>query len=590
NVSATRIITVTAPPVVGTLSGNQNICVGQTSSFASTSSGGTWASSDSTVATIGSASGLVTAVASGTATMTYTVLGTGGCANVSATRTVNVTAPPVVGTLSGNQNICVGQTSSFNSTSAGGTWTSSDVTVATIGSASGLVTAVASGTATMTYTVLGTGGCANVSATRTVTVTAPPVVGTLSGNREICQGSNGQFFSTVASGIWSSSAVNIASVNAITGVISGIAAGLATITYTVNGSGGCANVSTSQNVNIKPTPQVIIGTNPISICSENSPNITLAANYPGTTFSWTATQNNVSGVITNGTSILIDPILTSTAMNGGNVFYNIIPTLNGCTGTAAVITVKVNPKPVPVLNSGFICVDVATGNTAQGHLLNTGLSSANHNFQWYFDSDLIPINVNAYQANEAGIYSVIATNTTTGCVSEEVFANVTATIFTRTYTTSVSEAFSDNPYIVIQTPTGSGPFEYQLDNGPWQSSNTFYNMIPGWHTIRIKDEVGCTDLEGEILILGYPKFFTPNGDTYNDTWNISALEKIPNSGIYIFDRYGKFIKQISPLGTGWDGTYNGYPLPSTDYWFTVDFVDPNSGKESTFKSHFSLKR
>jgi len=110
------------------------------------------------------------------------------------------------------------------------------------------------------------------------------------------------------------------------------------------------------------------------------------------------------------------------------------------------------------------------------------------------------------------------------------------------------------------------------------------------HKISIKDESGCTDLHGEIVILNYPKFFTPNGDTYNDTWNIESLTDIPNSGIYIFDRYGKFIKQISPKGKGWDGTFNGYELPSTDYWFTVDFVDPNSLQSSTFKSHFSLKR
>ena len=71
------------------------------------------------------------------------------------------------------------------------------------------------------------------------------------------------------------------------------------------------------------------------------------------------------------------------------------------------------------------------------------------------------------------------------------------------------------------------------------------------HKISIKDESGCTDLHGEIVILNYPKFFTPNGDTYNDTWNIESLIDIPNSGIYIFDRYGKFIKQISPKGKGW---------------------------------------
>jgi gliding motility-associated-like protein len=43
------------------------------------------------------------------------------------------------------------------------------------------------------------------------------------------------------------------------------------------------------------------------------------------------------------------------------------------------------------------------------------------------------------------------------------------------------------------------------------------------------------------------------------------------------------------IDRGWDGTYNNLPLPSTDYWFTVDYLDQD-GIEQTFKAHFSLKR
>ena len=57
---------------------------------------------------------------------------------------------------------------------------------------------------------------------------------------------------------------------------------------------------------------------------------------------------------------------------------------------------------------------------------------------------------------------------------------------------------------------------------------------------------------------------------------------------YIYDRYGKYIKQISPSTEGWDGTLNGQPLPSTDYWFTAEYQE--NGKSKEFKSHFSLVR
>ena len=40
---------------------------------------------------------------------------------------------------------------------------------------------------------------------------------------------------------------------------------------------------------------------------------------------------------------------------------------------------------------------------------------------------------------------------------------------------------------------------------------------------------------------------------------------------------------FSPLGKGWDGTFNGYELPATDYWFSVDYTDPNTLKRINFK-------
>ena len=93
-----------------------------------------------------------------------------------------------------------------------------------------------------------------------------------------------------------------------------------------------------------------------------------------------------------------------------------------------------------------------------------------------------------------------------------------------------------------------------------------------------------------IIVIGYPKFFTPNGDGYHDTWNILGIANQPNAKIFIFDRYGKLIKQLSPSGTGWNGTFNGKRLPTSDYWFTVEFIEPKDGSLKLFKSHFTLKR
>ena len=91
----------------------------------------------------------------------------------------------------------------------------------------------------------------------------------------------------------------------------------------------------------------------------------------------------------------------------------------------------------------------------------------------------------------------------------------------------------------------------------------------------------------EIQTITYPNYFTPNGDGYNDFWNVN-LPLDYEGMIFIYDRYGKLLKQISPQSIGWDGTFTGNLLPSTDYWFKVEYTENNQRKE--FKSHFSLKR
>mgnify|MGYP006369864515 FL=1 len=140
---------------------------------------------------------------------------------------------------------------------------------------------------------------------------------------------------------------------------------------------------------------------------------------------------------------------------------------------------------------------------------------------------------------------------------------------------------------VIATGNG-GDYEYQLDFGPFQDSPNFTNIPPGEHIFTVRDKNGCGSTTKSITLINYPKYFTPNSDGYNDTWNIIGLEKQAGSIVYIYDRYGKLLKQIKPSGFGWDGTYNGRQLPSSDYWFNVLYEE--NGVTREFKSHFSLKR
>jgi gliding motility-associated-like protein len=136
--------------------------------------------------------------------------------------------------------------------------------------------------------------------------------------------------------------------------------------------------------------------------------------------------------------------------------------------------------------------------------------------------------------------------------------------------------------------TGLGDYEYRINpEESYQDSPFFDNISPGFYTVYVRDRNGCGVTTQDFSIVGYPRFFTPNNDGFNDFWQLLGVSIVfePNSEIFIFDRHGKLLKQISPQGAGWDGTYNGNPLPSSDYWFKATLMDG-----TTFSSHFTLKR
>ena len=144
---------------------------------------------------------------------------------------------------------------------------------------------------------------------------------------------------------------------------------------------------------------------------------------------------------------------------------------------------------------------------------------------------------------------------------------------------------------ILVTVTGSGHYEYSLDDsyGPYRESNFFNNVPFGLHELYVRDQNGC-GLVGPIpiAVLGIPQYFTPNADGYHDYWNLQGVAPMSNNArsiIYIFDRFGKLIKQIQPISEGWDGTYNGNELPADDYWYTIQLADGR-----LVKGHFALKR
>jgi gliding motility-associated-like protein len=277
--------------------------------------------------------------------------------------------------------------------------------------------------------------------------------------------------------------------------------------------------------------------------------------------------------------------------------------------TSVAVTVEQLAEPVITTSTGSntICVEWGTNALLSGLTLNCNFANVNpainlsdYTFQWSLNGQVIPGATNStYVINGAfpGDYTVVATSINPplqGCVSNpsQVFTVIQsgpAMAINAGYT--VSNAFSDNQVITV-TVQGYGVYHYQLDNGPiLDNGGIFENVSSGPHTVYVHDVRGNTSCDllqmDNIQTISYPHYFTPNGDGINDYWKINGLTQA-EAKIYIFDRFGKLIKQISSLSPGWDGTFNGQPLPSTDYWFTVDFLE--TGANRVFKAHFSMKR
>jgi gliding motility-associated-like protein len=184
----------------------------------------------------------------------------------------------------------------------------------------------------------------------------------------------------------------------------------------------------------------------------------------------------------------------------------------------------------------------------------------------------------------AGSYSVTVTNAN-GCSAVKKITVTSSEI--ATITGATVNDFARNANSVLLQFSGNGnAYEFSLDGIHFQDNPLFTGIAPGKYLAYANDKNGCgLSLPFTVYVLDYPRFFTPNGDGYNDVWKIKNLDLFPKATISIFDRYGKLLKELNPNNPSWNGKHNGNELLSDDYWFYLNF-----DKGKIIKGHFSLKR
>lgn len=278
----------------------------------------------------------------------------------------------------------------------------------------------------------------------------------------------------------------------------------------------------------------------------------------------------------NDAAIGISPlpnIYTST----NNTVYIRAESDSACYGTG-VLSLEV--KSFPQLEDQVINVCISDFPI----IIDAGLSSSqvsSYDYDWSTNEVLNEISI-----SQAGVYTVNVIDPLLNC--EDM---ITITVNQNEIPVIQDLVINDRNLMVVLDNT-SDNFVYAIDDefGTYQASNSFLNLPYGKHTLYIMDNLNCDRISKDFYILGFPKYFTPNNDNSNDTWNVAGLDP----GLFgsqlltmeIFNRYGKLLKTFNPnQSIGWNGKFKGNLLIDDDYWYCLKFP---SGEE--YRGHFSLKR
>ena len=486
--------TILSNPSVAAITGNGSVCVGSQTTLSDATSGGTWFTSDASIATI-STSGLVTGMSNSSTNLNYSL--SNSCGTTTVSKTITVNALPVLAAISGTANICTNNIYTYSNAQSGGSWTVSNSSITAVNS-SGQVTTSSFGTSTLQYTYTDGNSCTS-SVTKSLTINALPIVNISSSivgsnveltgtGATIYNWSSGESTATidkalnisntytvsgtdgngcVASKSFTVDASPNASSTAITSSLGNtfctsattlltLSAGNGyywnsgenTITLTTSTTGthtGYVLYSTNYKVEAAnivltnyaiPTVTAINSTNSLAYCNgATAPTLTFNGPVTGSTFAWT-NDNTTIGVLASGSN----SISSFTASNTTNIpitaNFSVVPTANGCVGTTYTFTTTVNPTPNLATTNNYAICNIASNPIT----LTSNVSGAT--YLWTRST-----NTNISNAT---------TSSTTNLINE-LLNNISKDNTTATYSvvTSANGCSTTSPISVIVHPTVS---------------------------------------------------------------------------------------------------------------------------------------
>ena len=469
-------VVIDSLPVVAGITGPFGVCLGNDITLSDATATGSWSSSSSSIASV-SSTGLVHGAAAGSATITYTFSNV--CGSTFTIRAITVNTLPESGAITGPASVCAGgATITLSDTVAGGSWTSSSTGTATVNSSTGVITGVSAGSVTVTYTV--NDGCGSVFTTTAIAVNPLPSAGTITGTTTLCATISTPLTDTSSGGVWSSSDTATAAVNS-SGMLTGIGAGSATVSYTV--TNGCGTAHTTAAISVNPQPVAGSITGAPGVCTLGA-TTTLGESVAFGT--WSSSNPLIATVSSVGAA-------TSIAYGTDTISYAVT---NSC-GTAYARTlffVSSNP-PVAGPITGTTTVCEASVTTLSDTLAGSSWSSS--------ATSIATVNPTGIVTGVAGGSTIITYRVTNGCGTDSTTATVTVNPLPQPgVITGLSAVCAGGAIITLSDTAAAGVWSSSTTARATVNSTTgvVTGISPGTDTVFYAKSNGCGTRSASTIV------------------------------------------------------------------------------------------
>lgn len=342
---------------------------------------------------------------------------------------------------------------------------------------------------------------------------------------------------------------------------------------------GCVSITDIGQLNVTAAISVTLPDEP-TICEGEETELVITDIQPsGTSLEWQADPTILTA--TNSERVTVQPTFRAGEGHQSTYTYSVTASNSGCERTYQV-SVKVDEALKGDLTGvTSICEGRSASLSAESYAAST--------YSWSLNGE--PVASSATTDVSPAATSTYKVDMTRGvcAVSDEIKVVVT----TYPVILSMDSVGIRDRQITMEPNRGTGVFTYWVDDDDSRTTtNTLIKDLTfSTHVINVVDENGCGSsfrFQVDPPEISIPPYFTPNGDGIQDRWVIGNLaETYPNSVVSIFDRYGKLVSQyLGHKSDGWDGTFNGQPLPSTDYWYMIDIEEIGR----IYSGHFTLMR